>query len=761
MSASTEVNAAQPRAWRSSLARRAPAIVAVLLVLLGVIAVAVRLDAPSDGTVVSSYGVDGVVVDMPGPADGPGLQTGDLVIEIAAQRLANGLGYLARPQFGQEIPYDIVRAATTIRVTVGVDRTDPYPLLAAGWGNLVFVLALAGLATALFLRRPEEPSTTPLLLAGAGLLGSTLAFVTGIPALALATGGPVLWLYSLCVIAVYSFAWGPALAFALQLPRDDPALRPRRTMLAVAYAAPLVLMLLWMVTVALIAANVLRWFDLVFAGQTAVVAATLVTGGVMGILAYRRSRDPLTRSRLRWLAGGSIAAGVLGLAGWHLPQLITGEQLLPSGAIGLSGLPFVMGIAVALRRHRLFDIERLANRSLVYVSLVALLVAGYAALVAVLAGALRLSGTVAAAIAAAAAALVLAPLRNVAQRTVNRLMYGDRDDPAGVLARLGTRMQAVMLPGEVLPVVVETVAQSLRLPYVAIDLADGTGEFRLAAEHGVPVGTVHSEALRHHGDTVGRLRVSERGRDDPLEPADLELIGSLAREVGPAVQAVRLHEDLLRSRAEVVALREDERRRLRRDLHDGLGPTLAAIRLKAGLAAREVPPDSTARGLLGEIDTEVTTSLADVRRLVEALRPPALDELGLLGAVRSRAAALAGAMEIDVAGSDPSGPLPAAIETAAYRMVVEAMTNAVRHSGGMRCTVSILTGDDAVELSVRDDGNGLKPDGTPGVGLRSMRERAAEVGGTLSIQSPPKGGTVITARLPLNLGGPVDQADPR
>jgi signal transduction histidine kinase len=761
VSASTELKAAQPRAWRSSLARRAPAIVAVLLVLLGVIAVAVRLDAPSDGTVVSSYGVDGVVVDMPSPADGPGLQTGDVVIEIAAQRLANGLGYLARPQFGQEIPYDIVRAATTIRVTVGVDRTDPYPLLAAGWGNLVFVLALAGLATALFLRRPEEPSTTPLLLAGAGLLGSTLAFVTGIPALALATGGPVLWLYSLCVIAVYSFAWGPALAFALQLPRDDPALRPRRTMLAVAYAAPLVLMLLWMVTVALIAANVLRWFDLVFAGQTAVVAATLVTGGVLGILAYRRSRDPLTRSRLRWLAGGSIAAGVLGLAGWHLPQLITGEQLLPSGAIGLSGLPFVMGIAVALRRHRLFDIERLANRSLVYVSLVAILVAGYAALVAVLAGALRLSGTVAAAIAAAAAALVLAPLRNVAQRTVNRLMYGDRDDPAGVLARLGTRMQAVMLPGEVLPVVVETVAQSLRLPYVAIDLADGTGEFRLAAEHGVPVGTVHSEALRHHGDTVGRLRVSERGRDDPLEPADLELIGSLAREVGPAVQAVRLHEDLLRSRAEVVALREDERRRLRRDLHDGLGPTLAAIRLKAGLAAREVPPDSTARGLLGEIDTEVTTSLADVRRLVEALRPPALDELGLLGAVRSRAAALAGAMEIDVAGSDPSGPLPAAIETAAYRMVVEAMTNAVRHSGGMRCTVSILIGDDAVELSVRDDGNGLKPDGTPGVGLRSMRERAAEVGGTLSIQSPPKGGTVITARLPLNLGGPVDQADPR
>ena len=451
---------------------------------------------------------------------------------------------------------------------------------------------------------------------------------------------------------------------------------------------------------------------------------------------------------------------MFGLVGWHLPELITGHQLLPSGAIGLSAMPFVVGIAVALRRHRLFDIERLANRSLVYASLVAVLVAGYAAAVAVLVSGLRLSGTVAAAIAAAAAALALAPLRNAAQRTVNRLMYGDRDDPAGVLAGLGTRMQAVMLPGDVLPVVVETVAQSLRLPYVAIDLADGVGEFRLAAERGTPIGTVHTETLTHHGVAVGRLRVSDRGRDDPLEPVDLELIRSLAGEVGPAVQAVRLHEDLLRSRAEVVALREDERRRLRRDLHDGLGPALAAIGLKAGLAAREVPADSAARGLLREIDTEVKDSLGDIRRLVEALRPPALDELGLLGAVRSRATTLAGELAIEVSGSDPPDRLPAAIETAVYRIAVEAMTNAVRHAGGTHCLVSISVDDDAVELSVRDDGRGLDLDRTPGIGLQSMQERAAELGGTLSVQSPAEGGTVVSARLPLNVGGPVGQAHP-
>ena len=200
-------------------------------------------------------------------------------------------------------------------------------------------------------------------------------------------------------------------------------------------------------------------------------------------------------------------------------------------------------------------------------------------------------------------------------------------------------------------------------------------------------------------------------------------------------------------------MREDERRRLRRDLHDGLGPALAAIGLKAGLAAREVPPESAARGLLGEIDTEVKASLADIRRLVEGLRPPALDELGLVGAVRSRAAALAGELRSTSSGSEPPGPLPAAIETAAYRIVVEAMTNAVRHSGGTHCTVSILVGEDAVELSVRDDGTWS--------GSRIVRPAW---GCDRCASAPPrwveasrygrrtKVGTVVAATLPLELG---------
>jgi signal transduction histidine kinase len=740
-------------------------VLAVGLVVLGVITTAARLDTPSDASVLrlggSTWHVAGVAVDVPDAVAHDGLRPGDVVTSIAGHRLADGFGGVAQPRLGDNLVYDVDRGGDA-QIVVRMERPDPLPLLNEGWGNLVFVFALAALAVALYLRRPEEPATTPLLILAAGLLGSTLTIVAGLPALALATGGPLLWLFHLNVIGAYSVAWGAALATSLLFVADHPWLKRRRgRVLAVAYLTPLSIMAVWTVTTAVLVANPLRWLGLVHTGQTAIAAATLVVVAVASLVAYRHASDQVMRDRLRWLGGGVAVAGLLSIAGWHLPELLTGRHALPSGALGLAALPFVAGIAVALRRHRLFDIERLANRSLVYAAVVALLVAGYAAMVALLVGGLRISGTVAAALAAAGAALALAPLRNAAQAAVNRVMYGDRTDPAGAIARLGGRLKAVMLPADVLPAVVETVAQSLRVPYAGIELADGAGGFRVAAEHGAAVGSVHAEPLQHHGEIVGRLLVSARGRDDPLDPVDLVLIGSLAEQVVAAVQAVRLHEDLVRSRAEVVALREDERRRLRRDLHDGLGPALAAIGLKAALARRDVPVDSTARGLLDEIQSEVSAGVADIRRLVEALRPPALDELGLVGAVRSRAAVMAGEMSIEVSGSVGGAPLPAAVETAAFRIAVEAMTNAVRHSGGRLCTVVIAVSDKGIQLAVRDDGGGVGPAHTVGLGLRSMSERAAEVGGVCSVGSSAEGGTLVHAWLPLEFGDRDDSADSR
>ncbi len=729
--------------------------VAAALVALGVLGATACLDAPSDGSVVSlgwqTWRLDGVVVDMPDNG-GPGqLRSGDLVTAIAGHRLADGLGGVVPPVPGTSLRYDVARDTLTT-LDVPISRVDPYPLLARGWGDVVFVLAFGVLALALYVRRPEEPSTGPLLVAAAGLLGSTLVVVAGLPALALATAGPRLYLFHLNVVGAYSVAWGAVLVFFLTLVPGHPWQR-RRRLLPLMYVAPLSVMACWSGVAAMLAPNAVRWLGLVHAGQSVVVALTLLTSVVVVGVAYRANQDAVTRARVRWLAVGGAVATLVSLAGWHLPEILVGRPALPEGALGLAALPFVGGIAVALRRHHLFDIERLVNRSLVYAATVAALAAGYVAVVTLLVSGLRLTDRVGTALAAVCAALALSPLRNGAQVAVNRVMYGDRRDPAAVLARLGTRLQAVMLPADVLPAVVDAVTRSMRLPYAAVEIADGAGGFHLAAQQGHPVGPVHTEPLRHHGSTVGRLLVSGRGRHDPLDPVDLGVIGSLAQQIGAAVQAVRLHEDLLQSRAEVVALREDERRRLRRDLHDGLAPTLAAIGLKANLAVRDVGPGSTAHELLNDISKEVATSLDDVWRLVESLRPPALDELGLTEAVRARALALGPGMSIEVTGPARATPLPAAVETAAYRIAVEAITNAVRHSGGRHCTVLFTASGEGVELMVQDDGHGLDPARATGVGLRSMRERAEEVGGTWSVCCPPAGGSMVRAWLPTIAGG--------
>jgi signal transduction histidine kinase len=734
--------------WRS-----AAVLVAAGLVVLGLLATVVRLDTPADPGIPqlgwSTWRADGVVIDVPAAEPNTVLHSGDVVTAVAGHRLTEPPGGVPQPTVGQSLPYQV----NGVVRPVPMQRPSPVVMIKDGWGNLIFVFALAGLALALYWRRPEEPATAALLVGAAGLFSSTVVVVANLPTLALATGGPLLWLFHLGTFPVYAVGWGGMVAMSLLLVPEHPWLRRSpRAVLALAYAGPAGVLGIWAVGVLLAVSGPLDRLALVYAALTPVIIVTELIVIAAGVVAYRSSRDPVMRDRLRWLAATAAIAIGIGLAGWLIPELITGQPLLPSGALGLAGLPFVVGLAVALRRHQLFDIERLVNRSLVYGSVIATLVGSYVVLVALLTTVLQISGTVAAAMVAVVIALALAPLRGVAQRTVNRLMYGKRDDPARVIHDLGARLQSVLLPGELLPAAVEEVAQSLRVPFVAIDLADGTGDFRLAAEHGKPAGAVHITPLVLHGETVGRLRVSGRGRDDPLDRTDLALIGSLAQQIGPAVEAVRLHEDLVRSRAAVVASREDERLRLRRDLHDGLGPSLAAIRLKAGLAARGVAEGTPTRTLLDEIGTEVSSSIADIRRVVDALRPPALDELGLVGAVRARAESLSGDLDFDVVGPENPSRLPAAVETAAYRIAVEAMTNAVRHSQARHCAVSFDIDSREVRVDVRDDGVGMDPNRGADVGLRSMHDRAAEVGGQCRVWSRDGSGTEVTATLPLDLG---------
>lgn len=209
---------------------------------------------------------------------------------------------------------------------------------------------------------------------------------------------------------------------------------------------------------------------------------------------------------------------------------------------------------------------------------------------------------------------------------------------------------------------------------------------------------------------------------------------------------------LKRSRERLVAAREEERRRLRRDLHDGLGPRLAGLTLRIETLRDRLAEDEHVAAILSDLAERTRDAVADVREVVYGLRPPALDDLGLIASVRETAAHYGadGALRITVTAPDALPPLPAAVEVAAYRIVQEALTNVVRHSGAHRCDVTLAF--DPVTRSflvtVDDDGSGIDTEARAGVGLMSMRERAGELGGTFTVDAGSYGGTAVTAVLP-------------
>jgi signal transduction histidine kinase len=256
---------------------------------------------------------------------------------------------------------------------------------------------------------------------------------------------------------------------------------------------------------------------------------------------------------------------------------------------------------------------------------------------------------------------------------------------------------------------------------------------------------------------VGRLELGVRTGESNFRSDERDLLEDLARQAGTAINAIRLRNDLARSRERLVVAREEERRRLRRDLHDGLGPSLAAIGLRAEASAASLETDPEhARVLLDELGGDVRSALADIRRLVDGLRPPALDELGLLGAIEQQARRLEaggsdGLTEIAVRGDPtPLPELPAAVEVAAYRIAVEALTNAVRHADASACRVELAADDGStLRVQITDDGHGLPSEVVPGVGLESIRVRAEELGGSLELGRETGGGTRVVALLPI------------
>jgi signal transduction histidine kinase len=249
--------------------------------------------------------------------------------------------------------------------------------------------------------------------------------------------------------------------------------------------------------------------------------------------------------------------------------------------------------------------------------------------------------------------------------------------------------------------------------------------------------------------------LAPRGRRAEFSADDRRVLDDLARRIGAAVHAVRLSIDLQRSREQLVLAAEEERRRIGRDLHDGLGPQLAALTMKAETARDLIDTDPQRAGeLMSELLEQTERAVADIRRVAYQLRPPALDALGLLAALRAHAGDHQRVpVQLDLPPELP--PLTAAVEMAAYHVALEALHNVANHARASRCTLRIRHESDALHLEITDDGCGIPVDHDAGVGLSSMRERAAELGGSCVWEATPSGGTLVRAVLPATSAVPV------
>jgi signal transduction histidine kinase len=315
------------------------------------------------------------------------------------------------------------------------------------------------------------------------------------------------------------------------------------------------------------------------------------------------------------------------------------------------------------------------------------------------------------------------------------------------VAALGSTLEQALQPGDVLPAVADAAAAALAAPYVAVDEREASGGWLRRHERGTPAAPELELPLPYAGETIGRLVVGGRAA---LSAGERGLVAEIARQGGVALHTAALTSELQRAREQLVHAREEERRRLRRDLHDGLGPTLAGLGLKLDAARNLLGQDPRADAVLADLAERTQAAVGDIRRLVYALRPPALDEFGLVAAIREHAAQYetADGVRVVVTAPDALPSLPAAVEVAAFRIAMEALTNVVRHAHAHTCHVHLELAD-ALHLEITDDGIGLPDPVRIGVGLTSMRERAAELGGECRIQSNPEGGTRVAARLPV------------
>lgn len=443
------------------------------------------------------------------------------------------------------------------------------------------------------------------------------------------------------------------------------------------------------------------------------------------------------RGALIWV---SLAASVAGLVLFLATFLQLGSVGAAVGVLFLAAVGPAMYVGVS--RPEVIDIRGVVVRVVVVFTAMV----GYLSLYMGAASLLQILGDPAPPVATlavlgAVVATTFHPMQVVLRGVIDELLFGARPDPLDAAARVVGHIGADS------ELALRTIRESLVLPYAALDIDGET-----VAESGQLVTHTRRLALALGPDHVGHLVVGLRAGDLSLSTDDEHVLGLVAPLLAQTQIVSRLAADLQASRGQAVAAIEEERRRLRRDLHDGLGPRLSGIAFTSDAVRNTLRADpDAAEQLLSALRKETVTAIEDIRQLVYAMRPPALDELGLIPALRQQVQALRTPqglpMRVDLTPDDLL-PVPAAVEVAAYRIVGEALTNAARHSGSTTASVHLTLDERCLVIEVRDAGR-RATQWHAGVGLASMRERAAELGGTMSAEPETSGGGCVRAVLPL------------
>jgi two-component system NarL family sensor kinase len=748
--------------WKGST-QRAVLMIAVLLYLTAGVFVWLRLSYPSDGTRLWVHPQDNMpssVSALPLTPQNSDLRSTDRITAIEGYSIQYWADVFLRWDsfhpvwaFDQVVIYTVFRDGQSLDIPVKLRSFPVGQVLGDNIVTVLFLVAVQAGSGWLFAHRPHERAAQTLLLASSSLTAFSMCWFLGTDMVLFVSANGIWLYYRLATFVLLMIMCSSLLHFTLLLPHLNSRRPLGRQLVWFIYAIPYPAYTVYLLLI--YTSHTLEWIQLWEHGIWFLMIACFATGLIAAMISYRKLRDVLAR---RWLAIVMVAFIITALLaitfGW-LPMWISRETDTTWRTMPLIILPLAVGLVFAILFYRLFDFRFVIQRALVWSALTAMLIAVYITIVGMLSLLFnRPNDPLFSLVATGVAAVLSHPFRERMQGIVNRLIYGERDTPYKVMMSLTKRLEAALAPPAALNMIVQTIGKALKLPYAAIELIQDNNDVMMAefgSRDAVPSGEWLSFPLEYAEETVGRLVVAPHSSGETLTLQDHRLISGLIHEAEVMIQTARLTVDLQRSREKIVTSREEERRRLRRDLHDGLGPSLASLMLEVDAARNFLHEDvSKAEYLLCDLKTQIQNAISDVRRLVYELRPPALDELGLVAALQEKARQLGQSAEllITVDASPLLPPLPAAVEGALYRITLEAIANTIRHAHATVCSVRLYLNDE-LHLEIWDNGHGLPEKPHYGIGLNSMRERVAELGGKFVIENAAEGGARVRATLPI------------